>query len=78
MRYKYDKDAQGCKFSYSEVNPVQGFLLHTTCNSLVSLVSSLIVYLSTKAKYKYQVILKSIFNSVIFALRQNQVIISNC
>jgi len=44
---------KGCKFSQSDVNPVEGFLLHTICNSLV--------------------ILKSIFNSVVFALRHNQV-----
>ena len=47
-------DLQGCKFSQSDVNPVEGFLLHTICNSLV--------------------ILKSIFNSVVFALRHNQVL----
>ena len=45
---------QGCKFSHSDLNPVEGFLLHTICNSLV--------------------ILKSIFNSVVFALRHNQVL----
>ena len=49
----HDDNVQGCKFSHSDMNPVEGFLLHTICNSLV--------------------ILKSIFNSVVFALRHNQV-----
>ena len=45
---------QGCKFTQSDLNPVEGFVLHSICNSLV--------------------ILKSIFNSIVFALRNDQVI----